>query len=138
MAQATLDGREPGFELFVDPQIARERRRRRSILIGRIALCLGLLLHGTLRGPHLDKLVFSAPSEIASRLWEWTLDGTLWNNLVVTAEEVVLGYALGAVSAVTPRPRQLPGGCSSSSNSGFLAAPAATATVRNDNPRNSF
>ena len=100
MVQATIDRQERGSELFVDPAIARARQRRRSILIGRIALCLGLLLGWQLLGPHLDQLVFSSPSEIASRLWEWTLDGTLWNNLIVTAEEVVLGYALGASTAV--------------------------------------
>lgn len=95
MAQAIIES-----EIFVDPAIAHERRRQNTILIGRIALCLGLLLIWQLLGQHLDRLVFSTPTEIAGRLWEWTLDGTLWNNLVITAEEVVLGYAFGAVTAV--------------------------------------
>lgn len=38
----------------------------------------------------------SRPSAVAVRLWELFGSGEIWPNLVVTAEELVLGYAIGA------------------------------------------
>ena len=83
-----------------NPEFARERRRRRIVYSGRIVVSLGFLLVWQLMGAHLDRLVLSTPSDIGARLWEWTMDGTLWTNLLVTAEEVVLGYVIGAGAAV--------------------------------------
>ncbi|HZL58727.1 MAG TPA: ABC transporter permease [Stellaceae bacterium] len=87
-------------ELLLDPAIARDKRRRNAILAGRIIVCVTLLVGWQLLGPHIDRLIFSAPSEVAGRLWEWSLDGTLWRNLLVTAEEILLGYALGVFFGV--------------------------------------
>jgi NitT/TauT family transport system permease protein len=85
---------------IVDPTIARERRRRNIILAGRIIISVGFILAWQLVSPHLDQVIFSSPAEILARCWQWALDGTLWQNLFVTAEEIVLGYVLGAVSGV--------------------------------------
>lgn len=85
---------------IIDPGIAAERRRDTIVLIGRIAISVGLILAWEIAGPHLDKIIFSTPSDIAWRLWQWTTDGTLLNNLAVTTEEIILGYALGAAAGV--------------------------------------
>lgn len=85
---------------IVDPNIARERRRRTVILAGRILVSLGFILAWQLVSPHLDQVIFSSPAQILARCWQWALDGTLWQNLFVTAEEIVLGYALGAAAGI--------------------------------------
>jgi len=81
---------------IIDPGIAAARRRRNIVLAGRIILSVGFIVGWQIAGPHLDKLIFSTPSDIGVRLWEWSSDGTLLRNLFVTAEEIILGYALGA------------------------------------------
>jgi len=95
MTDAVLDA-----DAFIDPAIARERRKRNAILFGRIALTGGIILLWELVSPHLDHLVFSSPVEIAAKCWEWAQDGTLYQNLLVTGEEILLGYVVGAAAAV--------------------------------------
>ncbi len=85
---------------IVDPAIARERRQRNLVLAGRIIVTGGLIVVWQLVSPHLDNLIFSSPADIVVRLWEWTQDGTLWRNLLVTAEEILLGYTAGAVAGI--------------------------------------
>jgi len=85
---------------IVDPAIAAARRERQIVLWGRIGLMLGLLVAWQASGAHIDKLIFSTPLDIADRIREWAADGTLWLNLLVTAEEILLGYALGAAAGV--------------------------------------
>lgn len=85
---------------IADPAIAAARRHRRFVLAGRLAITLGFLGLWQIASPSLDPVIFSSPAEIAARLWQWTTDGTLWLNLATTAEEVVLGYAAGALLGV--------------------------------------
>lgn len=85
---------------IVDPAIAEERRRRNTIFAARVIVGAGLIILWELLSPNLDHLVFSSPSEIAARTWQWALNGTLYLNLFVTAEEIVLGYVAGAVAAI--------------------------------------
>ncbi|MGH6968038.1 MAG: ABC transporter permease, partial [Stellaceae bacterium] len=85
---------------IVDPAIAAARRERLIVFWGRMGVTLGLLVAWQASGSHIDQLIFSTPVEIARRLGEWVSDGTLWWNLLVTAEEIVLGYALGAAAGV--------------------------------------
>ncbi len=85
---------------IVDPAIAEERRRRRIIFAARIIVAAAIIILWELLSPNLDHLVFSSPGEIARRTWEWAQNGTLYLNLFVTAEEIVLGYVAGAVAAV--------------------------------------
>lgn len=87
-------------EDIVDPEIARDRRRRHIIFAGRITVTVGLIVLWQVVSPHLDQLIFSSPAEIIGRCWDWALDGTLGRNLAVTAEEILLGYALGAVAGI--------------------------------------
>lgn len=85
---------------IVDPTIAAERRRRTTIFVARIVVAAVLIVAWEAAGSHLDKLVFSSPSEILARMWDWARDGTLAYNLLITAEEIVLGYFAGAVAAI--------------------------------------
>ena len=85
---------------IVDPAIAAARRERLIVFWGRIGVTMGLLVAWQASGSHIDQMIFSTPLEIARRLGEWLGDGTLWQNLLVTAVEIVLGYALGAATGV--------------------------------------
>lgn len=46
----------------------------------------------------IDITFTSKPSEIVQRLGEWAGDGTLWSNSLVTIQEIVYGFLLGAVT----------------------------------------
>lgn len=85
---------------IVDPSVARNRRHRNIVFTGRIIVTLGFLVAWQVASPHLDQVIFSSPAHIGQRLWEWTLDGTLLNNLLVTCEEVAIGYAVGCSAGV--------------------------------------
>jgi NitT/TauT family transport system permease protein len=95
MADAILDGAD-----MIDPAIAAERRRRNIIFAARVIVGAGFIILWELLSPNLDHLVFSAPSDIAARTWDWALNGTLYRNLLVTGEEILLGYVTGAVAAI--------------------------------------
>jgi NitT/TauT family transport system permease protein len=85
---------------MIDPAIAEARRRSRVIFGARVIVGAGLIILWELLAPNLDHLVFSSPSEIAARTWEWAQNGTLYRNLLVTGEEILLGYVAGAVAAI--------------------------------------
>ncbi len=85
---------------MIDPASAEARRRRNTIFVARVLVCTGLIVLWELLSPNLDHLVFSAPSEIAARTWQWAQNGTLYLNLWVTGEEIVLGYVAGAAAAI--------------------------------------
>ena len=48
----------------------------------------------------LDKFFFSRPSDIALRIVTWLRTGSIWPHLVVTMEEAVLAFTLGAASGL--------------------------------------
>ena len=85
---------------MVDPAIAEARRRAAIIFAARVIVAAAVIILWELLSPNLDHLVFSSPGEIAARTWEWAQNGTLYLNLLVTAEEILLGYVAGAVAAV--------------------------------------
>ncbi len=85
---------------MVDPAIAAERRRRNVIFAARVIIGVSVIVLWEMLSPNLDHLVFSSPSEIAARTWDWTVNGTLYRNLFVTGEEIILGYVTGGVAAI--------------------------------------
>lgn len=82
------------------------RRRGRLVTTLRIALLVVLL--GTweiaARTHLIDPFFFAMPSAIAVQLWTWITSGTsqgpLWGELLVTLEETVLGFLIGAILGV--------------------------------------
>lgn len=75
-----------------------QRHRRNGIVWGArvVLLLITLALWQVLSGPVLDPQYVSSPAGIATRLWEWALDGTLASNTWITVQEIVLGFLLGA------------------------------------------
>jgi NitT/TauT family transport system permease protein len=81
------------------PRLA-ARRRQRTIWVGRAVFLLLFVLLWQLASPHLDPTVFASPAAILRSLAGQVAGGTLWPNLLVTLEEIVLGYVLGAAGGV--------------------------------------
>jgi sulfonate transport system permease protein len=48
----------------------------------------------------LDKFFFSRPSEVATRVWQWLVTGTIWEHLSVTLIEAFLSFGIGAALGI--------------------------------------
>ncbi|TDT99144.1 NitT/TauT family transport system permease protein [Azorhizobium sp. AG788] len=85
---------------------ARIKARRTLVITLRIAILvavLGFWEIGAETG-FIDPFFFASPSGIADQIWIWITEGTsqgpLWTQIVVTLEETVLGFIIGAVGGV--------------------------------------
>src|SRR5882672_1527485 len=48
----------------------------------------------------LDKFFFSRPSDVAARVWQWIVTGSIWTHLAVTLTEALLSFAIGVFSGI--------------------------------------
>ena len=82
------------------------RRRRRLIITLRLAVLIFVLGGWELaaRLKWIDPFFYSMPSMIWNQIVEWMRDGTsqgpLWQQVLVTLEETVIGFLIGAVAGV--------------------------------------
>src|SRR5581483_9554844 len=78
----------------------RARARRRALIIALRIACDGVDTASCV----IDKFFFGQPSGIWAQLVTWVRNGTaqgpLWEQIVVTLEETVLGFAIGVVLGV--------------------------------------
>jgi NitT/TauT family transport system permease protein len=85
---------------------ARVRARRRAIIAGRIVVAVLFLggWQGAVSIGVLDPFFVGSPVGITRQLIAWLVDGTsqgpLWQQVWVTLEETMAGFALGAVGGV--------------------------------------
>ena len=85
---------------------ARLRRRRALVITLRIAILVAVLAvwEITTRIGWVDPFFFAMPSGIADQIWTWITEGTsqgpLWQEILVTLEETILGFFIGAVGGV--------------------------------------
>jgi NitT/TauT family transport system permease protein len=85
---------------------ARAFRYRLKVNVCRIALLVVLLggWEGAARLGWIDPFFFAMPSSITAQIWDWIINGTsqgpLWQQVLVTLEETVLGFLIGAVGGV--------------------------------------
>jgi NitT/TauT family transport system permease protein len=89
-----------------DADLGRRARHLRvpaslPIYIGRVvivAVILGLwqLTSGTL----LPKYLMSSPSDVGTRLYDLFKTGSVWSDIGITTEELLLGFALGVVGGI--------------------------------------
>ena len=81
-------------------------QRRNLVLFLRIAIAVvGIAAWEGLARVHvIDPFFFAMPSTIADQLRQWITDGTsqgpLWGEILVTMEETVLGFLIGAVLGI--------------------------------------
>jgi NitT/TauT family transport system permease protein len=91
-----------------ETRAAELRLRRRRWLVN--ALRLGLLVVAlggweiAAQVKWIDPFFFAMPSAIADQIWIWLTEGTsqgpLWEQILVTLEETVLGFLIGAVLGI--------------------------------------
>ena len=81
-------------------------RRRQIVITARIAILVVILAGWELgtRFGLIDPFFFASPSGIADQIWVWLTEGTsqgpLWEQVAVTLEETMLGFAIGAVGGI--------------------------------------
>src|SRR5438105_5030055 len=100
---------EPAVRPVTDLAAKRVRdARRRRVTVNVLRVLFAVVWLGswelTTRLGWVDKFFFSQPSEIVLRLWVWITEGTalgpLWEQVLVTMEETVLGFILGSVLGI--------------------------------------
>jgi ABC-type nitrate/sulfonate/bicarbonate transport system permease component len=50
--------------------------------------------------PNVSSLFLSGPDAVLAKIWEWALDGTLWQMCWTTLQEALLGMAFGAIAGI--------------------------------------
>ena len=92
-----------------DPAAGRRReRRRRRLTVQGLRVLTAIVWIGswelTTRLHLVDPFFFGMPSGILGRLATWTTEGTalgpLWRQVLVTMQETVLGFLVGAAAGV--------------------------------------
>jgi NitT/TauT family transport system permease protein len=72
-----------------------------TVWLVRVVLVAALLVLWELAADRwIDITFISRPSDIVTRLGEWSGDGTLWTNSWITIQEIVYGFVLGAAAGV--------------------------------------
>ncbi|WP_408647608.1 ABC transporter permease [Xanthobacter dioxanivorans] len=85
---------------------ARLKARRALVITLRIAILVGVLGIWELGAQtgFIDPFFFASPSGIAEQIWVWMTEGTsqgsLWVQILVTLEETVLGFFIGAAGGI--------------------------------------
>ena len=101
-----LHGADPELQRIEQLALARVRRRRVLVTVLRIAVLVVVLGGWELaaRAGWIDPFFFSMPSQVVGQIWTWCVEGTsqgpLWVQVLVTLEETVLGFLIGAVGGV--------------------------------------
>jgi NitT/TauT family transport system permease protein len=89
-------------------QRARQRVWRRRVMVNALRILLGVTIVGlwelTTRLGMVDKFFYGQPSGIYTQIVTWvqkgTAQGPLWEQIVVTMEETLLGFGIGVILGV--------------------------------------
>lgn len=109
-AQRVPSAGDPLGEAVAEPawRVSDEERTRRTLVLGlRLAFLVALVgsWEGLTRVGVVDPFFFGQPSGILAQLVTWVKNGTaqgpLWEQILVTLEETVLGFISGVVLGVT-------------------------------------
>jgi len=91
---------------LAEAALARRRRRSAQVQVLRVLLAVGIVGGWELgaRSKVIDPFFWGQPSGIAAQIWTWitvgTATGPLWEQIAVTMEETILGFAIGVVLGV--------------------------------------
>jgi sulfonate transport system permease protein len=91
-----------------ETKAAQARLGRRRVLVNVLRVGLLVVVLGgwelAARLAWIDPFFFAMPSLIAEQIWTWLNEGTsqgpLWQQVLVTLEETVLGFLIGAVLGI--------------------------------------
>jgi NitT/TauT family transport system permease protein len=96
-----------GAALTEERRAEERRRRHRRVVLALRVVVLAVLLGGWELATEtglIDPFFFGQPSGIAAQLGRWLSNGTasgpLWEQVAVTLEETILGFAVGVVLGV--------------------------------------
>jgi NitT/TauT family transport system permease protein len=80
----------------------RQRRRRWIVLGLQLALLVAFFGGWQLASSTgaIDEFLWSKPSSVATRVWDWLGDGTIADNLWVTLYEAAMAFAIGVAAGV--------------------------------------
>src|ERR1700693_6591035 len=89
-------------------QVAQRKSRQRYQMVIALRIAILVFVLGgwelSARLLWIDPFFFSQPSLIVTQIYDWIVDGTsqgpLWKQVLVTLEETVLGFLMGAVAGV--------------------------------------
>jgi NitT/TauT family transport system permease protein len=98
----------PGADLAQEQQRVQKALARRQALVYTLRVGILVVTLGawelSARAGWIDPFFFSMPSQIADQIWVWATEGTsqgsLWKQILVTMEETVIGFLIGAVAGV--------------------------------------
>jgi NitT/TauT family transport system permease protein len=98
----------PGADLAQEQQRVQKALARRQALVYTLRVGILVVTLGAwelfARAGWIDPFFFSMPSQIADQMWVWATEGTsqgsLWKQILVTMEETVIGFLIGAVAGV--------------------------------------
>ena len=96
----------PAAPSMVDAALARRRRRSLQVQVLRVLLAVALVGGWEIgaRTRVIDPFFWGQPTGIAAQIWTWvtlgTSTGPLWEQIAVTMEETVLGFAIGVLLGV--------------------------------------
>lgn len=99
---ATERASDGGPDDWAERRVAERTWRQRHgdtamVWVGRLALLVSVLaLWQLASGRWVDPLFISSPTAVAERFTQWLQDGTLISNTLVTLQEILVGYGLGA------------------------------------------
>ncbi len=81
---------------------ARSLQQRHTIFVvsGRVAFFLLFIAAWQISSQIVSPLFICSPLAVLTQLRDWTLDGTLWDNTLVTLEETLLGLLFGVTTGI--------------------------------------
>jgi len=72
-----------------------------GIYLGRLGIVVVILVAWQLAsGSLLPKYLISNPVDVADRLYHLFAGGSVWSDIGITAEELLLGYAIGVIGGL--------------------------------------
>jgi NitT/TauT family transport system permease protein len=95
MSEAAAIGGVPPSAAVAAVEAAASRRRIVVIILRVLVGIAFIALWHVASGRWVDTLLISSPEAVGLRLWRWTIDGTLWDNLSITLLATALGFTIG-------------------------------------------
>ena len=70
-----------------------------AIRLGQIGIAATiLLLWHLVSGRLIDPFFISSPAAVAIKLWNWSIDGTLWHAFTYTFQAMIIGFVIGSLA----------------------------------------
>lgn len=102
---STLTGNAPGTTaeaaeaLALPIGTAGDTRHDLAIRAGQVAIAAAILaIWHLVSGRLVDPFFISSPAAVAVKLWNWSIDGTLWHAFTYTFKAMIIGFLIGSLA----------------------------------------